>query len=113
MDRAYLRHQFLQHKSFLKKLYKQEEVVKTLNHATDEEINLLLKLLHLVALGAVPMHKDHQEIIGKSKRQSKLLEFDSTGVLRKALKSPRDEKLKLVKQFLKLFAILFHQLFNE
>ena len=65
MDRAYLRHQFLQHKTFLKKLYKQEEVVKTLNHATDEEINLLLKLLHLVALGAVRSRKENRACIRK------------------------------------------------
>jgi hypothetical protein len=113
MDRAYLRHQFLQHNAFLKKLYKQQEVVKTLNHATDEEVNLLLKLLHLLALGVVPLHKDHQDIIAKSKRERMLMDFDSTAYLRKALHSERDHKLKLLKQFTKLFAVLCHQLFNN
>ena len=113
MDRAFLRHQFLHHKSFLHKLYRQQDVFKLLNHASDEELNLLLKLLHLVALGIIPLHAKHNEILQRSKRQNKLLEFESKPTLRSALSSDRDSKLKLVKQFSKLYAVLCHSLFDD
>ena len=113
MDRAYLRHQFLHHKSFLHKLYRQQDVLKSLNHASDEELNLLLKLLHLVALGVIPLNtKLHQEILRRSKRQSKLMEFESKPYFRTALSADRNSKLKLVKQFSKLYAVFCHNLFN-
>ena len=113
MDRAYLRHQFLHHKAFLHKLYRQQNVFKVLNHASDEELNLLLKLLHLVALGVIPLNtKLHQEILRRSKRQSKLMEFESKPYFRTALSADRNSKLKLVKQFSKLYAVFCHNLFN-
>lgn len=113
MDRAYLRHQFLHHKAFLHKLYHQRDVFKLLNHASDEELNLLLKLLHLVALGVIPLNtKLHQEILRRSKRQSKLMEFESKPYFRTALSADRNSKLKLVKQFSKLYAVFCHNLFN-
>ena len=114
MDRAYLRHQFLHHKAFLHKLYHQRDVFKLLNHASDEELNLLLKLLHLVALGVIPLNtKLHQEILRRSKRQTKLMEFESKPFFRTALSSDRDSKLKLIKQFSKLYLVLCHSLFND
>jgi hypothetical protein len=113
MDRAYLRHQFLHHKAFLHKLYHQRDVFKLLNHASDEELNLLLKLLHLVALGVIPLNtKLHQEILRRSKRQSKLMEFESKPYFRTALSADRNSKLKLVKQFSKLYAVFCHNLFH-
>ena len=113
MDSAYLRHQFLHHKAFLHKLYHQRDVFKLLNHASDEELNLLLKLLHLVALGVIPLNtKLHQEILRRSKRQSKLMEFESKPYFRTALSADRNSKLKLVKQFSKLYAVFCHNLFN-
>ena len=112
MDRAYLRHQFLHHKAFLHKLYRQQNVFKVLNHASDEELNLLLKLLHLVALGVIPLSSKHLEIVQRSKRQNKLEEFESKPTLRTALSSERDIKLNLVKQFSKLYAVFCHELFN-
>ena len=112
MDRAYLRHQFLHHKAFLHKLYRQQNVFKVLNHASDEELNLLLKLLHLVALGVIPLSSKHLEIVQPSKRPNKLEAFESKPTLRTALSSERDIKLNLVKQFSKLYAVFCHKLFN-
>ena len=100
-------------KAFLHKLYHQRDVFKLLNHASDEELNLLLKLLHLVALGVIPLNtKLHQEILRRSKRQSKLMEFESKPYFRTALSADRNSKLKLVKQFSKLYAVFCHNLFN-
>jgi hypothetical protein len=112
MDRAYLRHTFLHHKAFLHQLYQQKNVLKLLNHASDEELNLLLKLLHLVAVGVLPLSSQHQEIMHRSKREKKLMEFESKTTLRSALAAERDSKLKLIKQFAKLYAVFCHNLFN-
>jgi len=112
MDWPYLRHLLIQHRSFLSNLFKQDNVVKILNHASDSELNVLLKLLHLINLGYLPLKEKHHEVIVRSKREKKLEQFESRRFLTEKLKSSREEKLKLLKQFAKLFSILLHHIFN-
>jgi hypothetical protein len=112
MDWPYLRHMLIQHKSFLNNLFKQTNVINILNHASDSELNLLLKLLHLINLGQLPLKKSHHEVIVRSRREKKLEQFESRRFLVEKLKSSREHKLKLLKQFAKLFSILLHHIFN-
>lgn len=111
MDWPYLRNVLTLHKNFLRKLFNQTEVIKTLNHASDSELDLLLKLLHLISHGHIPLNHKHRDVIVRSKREKKLLKFESREFLRKVLKSSHDEKLKLLKQFAKLFSVLLFHLF--
>jgi len=113
MDWPYLRHLLIQHKSFLNNLFKQTNVIKILNHASDTELNVLLKLLHLINLGHLPLNEKHHEVIVRSKREKKLEQFDSRRFLREKLNGSREEKLKVLKQFAKLFSVLLHHIFNS
>lgn len=113
MDLPYLRHVLLEHKLFLHKLFKQTNVIKSLNHASDSQLDTLLKLLHLISQGQIPLNSKHQDILVRSKREKKLSQFESRDFLRKKLKSDRAEKLKVLKQFAKLFSILLYHLFNS
>ncbi len=113
MDVPYLRTQLLKHKIFFKKLYNQDQVTKVLNNASDESLNFLLKFLHTVVTGHVPLHSKGVEAISKSMRESKLAEFESRKFLAKSLKSSREIKLKLLKQFKSLFVHILHYVFNK
>jgi len=112
MDWPYLRHSLLQHRQFLHSLFKQVNVINILNHATDSELNTLLKLLHIINQGHIPLKQKHHELVVRSKREKKLHQFESRSFLRQKLLASREEKLKLLKQFAKLFSILLYHLFN-
>lgn len=112
MDWPYLRHLLIQHKDFLYNIFKQANVIKLLNHASDSELNVLFRLLFLINHGHIPLNKNHQVVISRSRREKKLLQFESRQFLRSKLKSPREEKLKSLKQFAKLFSVLLHHLFT-
>jgi len=113
MDKPFLRTQLVKHKALFKKLYSQNQVIKTLNNASDDSLNFLLKFLHLLVTGHVPLHSNGVEAIAKSMRESKLAEFDSRRYLLNSVKSSRENKLKLLRQFKSLFVHLFHYVFNK
>jgi len=113
MDIPYFRTQLIKHKIVFKKLYDQNQVTKVLNNASDDSLNYLLKFLHLIVTGHVPLHSKGVEAIAKSMRESKLAEFDSRKYLAQSLKSSRENKLKLLRQFKSLFVHIFHYVFNE
>lgn len=112
MDRPYLRHQILKHKTFLKNLYTQAKVPQTLNNASNESLGFALKLLHLLTNGLIKLPHGAEEIITKSLRSKKLDQFESRNYLHHLLLSPREEKLRVLKQFNKLYSTLFHYIFN-
>jgi hypothetical protein len=88
-------------------------VSKSLNHATDESLNFLLKFLHLIVNGRVELHSSADDIIAKSLREPKLKKFESRIYLHKAIKKSREEKLQLLRQFSKLYPVLLHYVFNK
>jgi len=112
MDRPYLRQQILKHKTFLKNLHSQVRVQQTLNNATNESLDFVLKLLHLLTNGHIKLPTEADEIITKSLRSKKLSQFESKSYVHHLLLSPREEKLRVIKQFNKLFSTLFHYIFN-
>jgi len=112
MDRPYLRHQILKHKTLLKSLHSQDKVQRTLNNANNESINFVLKLLHLLTNGHIKLPPGTDEIIARSLRSKKLAHFESRNYLQHLLASPREEKLRVLKQFNKLYSTLFHYIFH-
>lgn len=113
MDKVYLRGQLLKHKQFLESLYKGQNLLKTINHSTDEQLHLLLKVIHLIGDGQINVDLKHQKSIKNAKREQKLEEIGGRVIFRDLMKKDRAEKLKIVKQFKSLYPILLHKLFNK
>jgi len=111
-DRVYLHQLFVKHKNFLKKLYSEQTAYKVLNGATEEEINVVLKILHLLGDSQIPVDSSHKEALIKAKRTNKLAELGSRIVFRKVMRQTRSEKLKIVKHFASLYPRLLHLLFK-
>jgi|688.fasta_scaffold12185_7 hypothetical protein len=115
MDKVYLRHLFEENKNFLRQLFEEKSVANTqklLNNATDSTLNVLVRILYLIANGEISLHESHQEVFKKSKRLGKLSAFESRSYFVQLLHSPRSEKLHVLKQFLKLYPFLLHTFFN-
>ncbi len=107
-----MRAQLLKHKLFFKNLHEQNRVTKVLNNASDEALNFLLRFLHLIVNGHVSLHAKGVEAINKSMRESKLAQFESRKFLMQKLKSSREDKLKILRQFSSLYGHLLHYVFN-
>lgn len=113
MDKPYLRDQILKHRSILHKLFEQNKVSKVLGSASDEGLNFVLKLLHLITNGRITLPKGSDHAILKSLRAKKLAAFESRKFLHRLLHGSREDKLTTLRQFSKLYSILFHSIFNE
>jgi hypothetical protein len=113
MDKVYLRHRFENSKPFLKELYEQKNLAQVFSKASDDNLNTLIKILHLVAIKEVKLHKDHAESIVKSKRLSKLKLFSSKLYFLRLLGETRTQKLLVLKQFLSLYRIILFGFFND
>ena len=112
MDRPYYRDQLLKYKSIVRNLYSQNQVSKTLSHASDDAVDFLLRFLYFIVNGHVPLSAKANEAIAKSLRASKLSLFESRKYLKDLLKKNREEKLQVLKQFNKLYSDLFFYVFN-
>jgi hypothetical protein len=115
MDKVYLRHLFEENKDFLRNLYEEKNTVhlnRLVNNASESTLNVLVRILYLIANGEISLHENHQEIIKKSKRLGKLSAFESRSYFVHLLHSPKSEKLLVLKQFLKLYPFLLHTFFN-
>jgi hypothetical protein len=113
MDRVYLRHSFENSKSFLKQLYQSENSAQTLNNATEDNLNVLIKILHLVCVKEIKLHKTHADQLVKSKRLKRLQLFQSKAYFQKLLKESRATKLGILKQFLSLYNVILFGFFND
>lgn len=113
MDKVYLRGQLLKHKQFLDLLYKGHNVLKTINHSNEEELHLILKVLHLIGDGQIHVELKHQKTIRNARREHKLVELGGRVIFKDLIKKDRAEKIKIVKQFKSLYPVLLHKLFNK
>jgi hypothetical protein len=104
-------------KGFLKELYQEPDFTKnrkTIQTADDSEINTLIKFLHFLSNGEIPMKKNNFEAIKQSKKQAlitKTVEKKSRVLV--LLKSPRVTKLKFLLQLTKIYSFLLYPLFNR
>jgi hypothetical protein len=113
MDKVYLRHLFEENKTFLKHLSIGENANKILNNASDGSLDVILRILFLIATGKITLHESHEDTIKKSKRLRKLSAFESRPYFLALLHSARSEKLVVLKQFLKLYPYLLHTFFHS
>ena len=113
MDKVYLRSLFVSDKDFKKKLY-EGNGYGVLTFASDKSLNTLIKILHLIADGHIPMRKQDETEIRNAKKFNLLNKFSSKTFFHEMSKSAsREIKLKELKHFLKLYPVLLHSFFNE
>ena len=113
MDKVYLRSLFESQKGFLKKLQSGEQTRRALFVANDYSLNVVIRILHLIAIGEISLPSKSSQTIKKSLRVKKLLSFESKKFFQSVLNSPRENKLKLLNQFIKLYPDLLYTFFNE
>lgn len=115
MDVAYLKSEFLNVKSFLYQLYEgnpRQNASKILQ-ATDEKLNVIIKILYLICVGEIPLRKVDHEIIKKSRRLNFFKQhFNSKISYVRLLDSPREQKITILRKFSGLYKNLFFTMFN-
>lgn len=113
MDKLYLRHLFELNKDTLKKLYLGKNTQKTLMAANDNCLDALIKILHLIASGKINLRRKDHEQIKKSRRENKLLAFEKSSYFLAQLHDSRENKLKTLKQFVKVYPFILYLFFNR
>lgn len=116
MDTAYLRNEFLTVKGFLKELstLNPRRNASKIYHATEKELDILIKILHLVCIGKISLRKSDFEAIKQSKRLHLLKShFETKSSLITALKKDKSEKVTLLKKFCALYSNLLYTMFNQ
>jgi hypothetical protein len=114
-DVVHLRDIFLRDKRFLIDLYTNNlyQNKKLISSATQQHLNTLLKILHLVANNEIPIQKPEFDVIKKAKK---------VGLLKKRIKNNKDflalleeaeEKRIFVQRFAGVFKALLKPFFEE
>ena len=117
LNKDVLKSSLIRDKGFLKELYEEPELnrkKKKLQTADDTELNTLIKFLHFLSNGEIPMKKQNFEAIKESKKLvliTKKVERKSS--VANLLKSNRVLKLKFLLQLLRIYSFLLYPLFNE
>jgi hypothetical protein len=115
MDVDYLKSEFLNVKSFLYKLYTENprQNAATLNQSIDQKLDVLIKILHLICTGVIHLRKVDHEVIKKSKRLNFLKSnFNTKLSYIRLLKSPREQKLIVLRKFCGIYQALLFTMFN-
>lgn len=114
MDKIYLRVLFESQKGFLKKLYAGEESApRLLMVANDHSLDVLIRILYLIANGEIVLQAKNANIIKKSRKLKTLMRFESKKYMLNLLNESRENKLKSLKQLSSVYPILLYSFFNE
>lgn len=101
-------------KDFLRKLYQGNEGVAVLMLANEKSLNALIQILHLLAIGEIPMRKDDENVLKSAKKYNKLRHFMLKDFFRQLLhKANRETKIKELKPFIKLYPAILYLMFND
>lgn len=114
MDIDYLHHLMLASKNFLAKLYEStpRQNCRVISLANENELNILIKILHLVCNGHIKVRKQDFTIIRKSKRLGLLKsKFEKKASLGCALNLSVKEKQHLLKKFCAIYPSILYFLF--
>lgn len=113
MDKLYLRQLFESQKGFLQKLQSGEPAQRTLSVANDHSLNVLIRALHLIAIGEIVLRSNDSYVMKTSRKVKHLRLFESKTYLIKLLNDSRENKLKVLRQLSSLYPILLYSFFNE
>lgn len=114
-DCLYIKDQLLSHKAFFRDLYKGSAKgnSRLLHKASESELDLLIKVLHLICEGDIHLTKENHANIKKSKRLNFLKKhFNSYQQARKTLELPTVEKVTILKNLGAVYKDLLFALFN-
>ena len=110
-----LRKQMISEKPFLHALYTDEAKTRAsrLNVASKKQIKILVKVLHCLSCGEIPIKKAQFEKIVQARKMSTLTKIHEKGNLKELLSKPFADQVRFVKKFLSLYPSLLHPIFNE
>ena len=100
-------------KKILSKLYlcnKKYEKKKILENASDKQLNIILRILHLIVKGEIPLKSFHFHAIKKSKRLPFILSLKKN--INSLLDGNRNAKVKFLSN-ISTYRELLHMLFNK
>ncbi len=83
---------------------------RDIQNGTSRQINTLLRILFCLAVGHIPLHKNHFDLLAKSKRRLLLRKIRFN--LHSILDSGLEERKNLLLQFASLYPALLWPLFN-
>jgi hypothetical protein len=117
LNKEVLKSCLIRDKGFLKELYQEPDPArnrKTLQTADDSQLNTLIKYLHFLSNGEIPMKKINFQAIKESKKQVLITKkVEKKTRVNDLLKSSRMIKLKFLTQLIKIFSFLLYPLFNR
>ena len=102
-------------KTFLKSVYSdpKRKAAARLSLATIGQTKVLLRVLHYLCNGHIPMKKANFEKVKSARKISTLHKIRSREDLVKFMKLPKSEQISFLNKFLSLYPLLLHPLFNE
>jgi len=115
MDIHYLKSEFLNVKDFFYFLYSHNSRQNSarISSASDKELDILIKFLHLISNGKIILKKQNLEAVLKSRRMKTLrCHFERKDSFLETLNSERDNKIDILKKFVVLYPSLFFTTFN-
>lgn len=116
MDIPYLRSEFLSEREFLHFLYssKARKIPLKLSKATEKQLNILIKICHLISVGRISIRQIDFETLKKSKRLNFFTShFNRRDNFLSILSASRDTKIKELKKISALFSNLLYTMFNK
>jgi hypothetical protein len=114
MDIVYLRSQMLDRKDFLAKIFRgnSRQNRKIILCEEEKNLNILVKILHLIVNGHIKIGKEQFKCIVKSRRLGKLRSlFEKKSSYVSILKSSINKKKEVLVQFSSIYCKLLHFLF--
>ena len=116
MDIPYLRSEFLLAKTFLHLLYANNPRKNTaqIANATEKQLNILIKICHLIANGRISIRSSDFTALQNSKRH-KLFhnQFYKRDNFLSLLKSSKQIKINELKKFTAVYRHLLYTMFNK
>jgi len=103
-------------KEFLRSLYEsngQSRAKNLLTFASDQKLNTLIRLLHLLATGEIKIKKEHFDALQKRQLNVVKRHLESNKSSQKLLNGERQDKLKVLTKFSAVFHELLFTLFNQ
>ena len=113
MDKVYLLSLFQSQKGFLKNLCEGEQPQKVLTVANDHALDVLIRILHLIAIGEIVLSNKHSADLKKSLRLNRLNKFQSQKYFLNILNNSREQKVLVLRQFTKIYPIFLYSFFNQ
>lgn len=115
MDVSYLKSEFLNVKSFLYELYigNPRSNSTKISQATDQKLNVVIKILHLICIGEIHLRRDDYNALKKSKRLNFLKSNFNTKInYVRLLNGPREQKVNVLRKLSALYKPLLFTMFN-